>query len=101
MEIKVGQLWKVNSNYFMAYPKLNKRVPELIQIETKFKIIHPEEWHFTIGSDKIFFAKPHEILEHCICLTEDKIDMLGIINPPKRKIKGAHPSIKYKKSIKI
>ncbi len=101
MEIKIGQLWQVNSNYFMAFPKLNKRVPEIIPNGTKFKITHPEEWHFNIGGDKIFFAKPHKILEHCICLDGTKISVSEIVNPPKRKIKGAYVNIQYKNSVKV
>ncbi len=100
MEIKIGQVWKVNSNHFMAFPKLNKRVPELIPNGTKFKILYPEEWHFITDDCKIFSAKPHKILEHCTCVSEEKIDILKIINPPKRKIKGAHSNIQYKKAIK-
>lgn len=95
-EIKIGQKWIVDSNHFMAFPNLNKRKSELINNGTKFKIVHIEEWHFLTDNGKIFFAKPHEILEHCKCL-EDKIDIKKIIQNTKKSIdvKG-----RYKKHVK-
>lgn len=84
-EIKIGQNWKVESNHFMAYPNLNKRRAELICIGTKFKIIHPEEWHFITESGKVFFAKPHDILEHCKCLDDNGINIKKILDSSKEK----------------
>lgn len=85
-EIKIGQEWIVESNHFMAFPNLNKRKVELIEIGIKFKIIHPEEWHFLTNNGKIFFAKPHDILEHCKCLEDSKIDIKKILETPKKVI---------------
>jgi hypothetical protein len=85
-EIKIGQNWIVESNHFMAYSNLNKRKEELICNGTEFKIIHPEEWHFLTESGKVFFAKPHDILEHCKCLEDSKIDIKKILNTPKKVI---------------
>ena len=85
-EIKIGQEWIVESNHFMAFPNLNKRKAELIEIGIKFKIIHPEEWHFLTNNGKIFFAKPHDILEHCKCLEDSKIDIKKILETPKKVI---------------
>lgn len=83
--IKIGQEWVVDSNHFMAFPNLNKRKAELIESGIKFKIIHPEEWHFLTDSGKVFFAKPHDILEHCKCLQDLIIDIEKILNNPKNK----------------
>ncbi len=100
-QIKIGQKWKVNSEHFAAYFILNNRQTELIPIETTFEIMYLKEWHIKIDGERIFFAKPLDILEHCICLSKEKINLFEIINPPKRKIRGAHSHIKYKNSIKI
>lgn len=86
IEIKIGQKWIVDSNHFMAFPNLNKRKSELIKNGTKFKIVHVEEWHFLTDNGKIFFAKPHEILEHCKCLEDFKIDIKKILQNPKKEI---------------
>lgn len=84
--IKIGQEWVVKSEHFMAFPNLNKRRAELIESGVKFKIIHPEEWHFLTDYGKVFFAKPHEILEHCKCLEDSKIDIKKNLENPKKVI---------------
>ena len=102
IEIKIGQEWTVDSNHFMAFPNLNKRNAMLIDNGTKFKIIHPEEWHFLTDNGKIFFAKPHDILEHCKCLEDSKIDIKKIIETPKKviEIRGTYKNKFIKKIIK-
>ena len=84
-EIKIGQNWIVESNHFMAFHKLNKRRAELICIGTKFKIIHPKEWHFITESGKVFFAKPHDILEHCKCLDDNSVNIKKALDSAKEK----------------
>ena len=64
-EIKVGQKWKVFSKHFTAFHRLKKHKAELIPAFSKFEILYPDEWHFRLDDGRIFFAKPHEILEHC------------------------------------
>lgn len=96
IQIKIGQEWIVDSNHFMAFPNLNKRKAELIESGIKFKIIHPEEWHFLTDYGKVFFAKPHDILEHCKCLEDSNIDIKKILDAPKKviEVKG-----RYKKKL--
>lgn len=97
-EIKIGQEWIVDSNHFMAFPNLNKRKSELIDNGTKFKIIHVEEWHFITNSGKVYFAKSHEILEHCKLLDDSFI--IDDANK-KNEIHGAYVRKTYKKSVRV
>jgi hypothetical protein len=98
IEIKIGQEWIVESNHFMAFPNLNKRRAELIEKGVKIKIIHPEEWHFITDIGKVFFSKPHDILEHCKCLEDSKIDIKKILNTPKKviEVRGRYKLTKIK-----
>lgn len=96
IEIKIGQNWIVESNHFMAFPNLNKRKAELIESGIKFKIIHPDEWHFITDYGKVFFAKPHGILEHCRCLDDTNVNIKKILDSTreKKEVKG-----RYKKKL--
>lgn len=82
--IKIGQEWVVRSEHFTAFPNLNKRRAELIESGIKFKIIHPEEWHFITDYGKIFFAKPHDIYENCECLSISKVDFKDLLENSKK-----------------
>jgi hypothetical protein len=101
-EIKIGQNWIVKSNHFMAFPNLNKRKAQLIFIGTKFKIIHPEEWHFLTESGKVFFAKPHEILEHCRCLDDISVNIEKILDSTreKKEVKGRYKKKNNQRKLK-
>lgn len=91
-QIKSGQQWKVNTEHFMAYPELSKRKACLLFIGTKFTITHFPEWHFVTEFGKKFWVKPHEILEHCECLTIEEISIKKILETPKKviEVKGKY-----------
>ena len=94
-EIKVGQKWEVFSKHFMAFHRLKKHKPELIPAFSKFEILYPEEWYFRLDDGRVFFAKPHDILEHCNCLDDKTINIKKILETPKKviEVKGRY---KYK-----
>lgn len=102
-EIKVGQKWQVFSNHFMAFHRLKKHKAELIPAFSEFEIMHLEEWHFRLDDGRMFFAKPHEILEHCKIINSKKstIDSVGEISENKRQIRGANIGKQYKKSVRV